>query len=66
MDKTDGARRGEVINSLKVTNPSPALAGKDAPSTEEIKALMKYNTSSQNRAVTVKDYKVKYDNSGKV
>jgi len=57
--ETDGTRRGEVINSLKVTNLSPALAGKDAPSTEEIKALMKYNTSSQNRAVTVKDYKVK-------
>lgn len=48
-----------MINSLKVTNLSTALAGKDAPSTEEIKALMKYNTSAQNRAVTVKDYQVK-------
>jgi hypothetical protein len=56
---TDGSVRGQVINSMKVTNISTALAGKDEPTTEEIKALMKYNTSSQNRAVTVKDYKVK-------
>jgi hypothetical protein len=35
------------------------MAGKDAPSNEEIKYLIKYNTSAQNRAVTVKDYKVK-------
>jgi len=56
---TDGSIRGQVINSMKVNNISTALAGKDEPTTDEIKALMKYNTSSQNRAVTVKDYKVK-------
>ena len=56
---TSGSKRGEVISSLAVTNISTALAGKDAPSNEEIKYLIKYNTSSQNRAVTVKDYKVK-------
>ena len=56
---TDGAIKGQVITSFKVTNISTALAGKDAPSTEEIKYLMKYNTSAQNRAVTVKDYKIK-------
>ena len=55
----DASTKGKVINSLKVTNVSTALAGKDAPTTEEIKALMKYNTNSQNRAVTVKDYKTK-------
>jgi hypothetical protein len=55
----DGNSKGKVINSLKVTNVSTALAGKDAPTTEEIKALMKYNTNAQNRAVTVKDYKTK-------
>ena len=55
----DASTKGKVINSLKVTNVSTALAGKDAPTTEEIKALMKYNTNAQNRAVTVKDYKTK-------
>lgn len=56
---TDGTLRGRVINSFKVTNLTSAVGGKDAPSTEEIKYLMKYNTSSQNRAVTVNDYKAK-------
>lgn len=56
---TSGSERGKVVNSLKVTNLSTALAGKDAPSNEELKYLIKYNTSAQNRAVTVKDYKVK-------
>ena len=56
---TEGRIRGEVISSLRVTNVSTAVAGKDAPSTEEIKYLIKYNTSAQNRAVTVKDYKTK-------
>ena len=56
---TNGRMRGDVITSLKVTNISTAIAGKDVPSVAEIKNLMKYNTSAQNRAVTVKDYKVK-------
>jgi len=49
--------RGQVLNSLSVTNTSPAVAGKDAPSSEEIKYLTKYNNSSQERCVTLKDYK---------
>lgn len=56
---TDGLKRGGVITSMKVTNISTALAGKDEPSVAELKNLIKYNTSAQNRAVTVKDYKVK-------
>ena len=56
---TNGYARGNVITSMKVTNLSTAIAGKDAPSVSEIKNLIKYNTSAQNRAVTVKDYKVK-------
>ena len=59
VGETNGTERGKVISSFKVTNLSTALAGKDEPSTEEIKYLMKYNTASQNRAVTVTDYKVK-------
>ena len=56
---TDSNTRGKVIASMKVTNMSSAVAGKDAPSTDEIKNLIKYNTSAQNRAVVVNDYKVK-------
>ena len=59
QENTNSSKRGKVLTSLTVTNISSALAGKDAPSTSEVKYLMKYNTSSQNRAVTVNDYKVK-------
>ncbi len=48
-----------VKNSLKVNNLFPALGGKDTPSVEEIKNMVKYNFSSQNRAVTIKDYQTR-------
>ena len=56
---TNRTTRNNVITSMTVTNISTAIAGKDAPSTDEVKHLIKYNTGSQNRAVTVNDYKVK-------
>jgi hypothetical protein len=48
-----------VRNSLTVTNPLPALGGKDEPSIEELRNLVRYNFSSQNRAVTLQDYKTR-------
>ncbi len=45
-----------VRSSIRVTNPIPALGGKDEPSIEEIRNLVRYNFSSQNRAVTITDY----------
>lgn len=45
-----------VKSSLKVNNSFPALGGKDVPSVEEIRNLVRYNFSAQNRAVTIKDY----------
>lgn len=45
-----------VKKSLKVTNTTPSIGGKDIPSLDEIKYLIKYNNSSQNRCVTLKDY----------
>ena len=47
---------GTVKRSIKVTNPVPSVTGKDAPTVDEIKAMIKYNNSAQNRCVTVKDY----------
>lgn len=46
-----------IKKSLIVTNPLPAIGGKDAPSVEEIRNLVRYNFSAQNRAVTLSDYK---------
>jgi len=48
-----------VRSSLKVNNLFPALGGKDVPSVEEIRNMVKYNFSSQNRAVTIKDYQTR-------
>ena len=46
----------QVTTSLKVNNPIPALGGKNQPSIEELRNLIRYNFSAQNRCVTLKDY----------
>ena len=48
-----------VIGSLSVNNLFPALGGRDEPSVEEIRNLVRYNFSSQNRAVTLNDYRTR-------
>ena len=56
VNGSDVAKNSAVKSSLKVNNPLPALGGKEVPSVEEIRNLVRYNFSSQNRAVTIKDY----------
>lgn len=51
-------KKNAVLKTITVTNTSPSITGKDAPSNEELKYFIKYNTSSQNRCVTVKDYEL--------
>ena len=48
-----------VRDSLTVNNPLPALGGKDEPSVEELRNLVRYNYASQERCVTLEDYKVR-------
>lgn len=48
-----------VRNSLTVNNAFPALGGRDVPSVEEIRNMVRYNFASQNRAVTIKDYQTR-------
>lgn len=45
-----------VRDSIKCENTTPSISGKDAPSVEEIKNMIKYNSAAQNRCVTLKDY----------
>lgn len=45
-----------VINSITCNNPIPALGGKDNLSIEELRNMISYNYSAQNRAVTLEDY----------
>lgn len=50
-----------VKNSLKVNNSFPALGGRGVPSINEVRNMVRYNFSSQNRAVTIKDYQSRID-----
>lgn len=56
VNGVDSTVNNAVKASLSVNNPIPALGGRDVPSIEEIRNLVRYNFSSQNRAVTIKDY----------
>jgi hypothetical protein len=47
----------QVVQSLNVTNVTPAVGGADQPTVEEIRNLVGYNFAAQNRAVTLNDYK---------
>jgi hypothetical protein len=45
-----------VINSLSCNNVVAAIGGAGFPSTEEVRNLVAFNFSAQNRAVTINDY----------
>jgi hypothetical protein len=45
-----------VINSLSCTNVTAAIGGAPSPTTEEVRNLVSFNFSAQNRAVTINDY----------
>ena len=47
----------QVINSLTVTNITPAVGGSDQPTIDELRNLIAYNFSAQDRAVTLNDYR---------
>ena len=53
---SDNAQINNVKRSIRVTNTTPSVSGKDMPSIEEIKYLIKYNNGAQERCVTLKDY----------
>ena len=47
----------QVQQSLRVTNVTPAIGGADQPTIEELRNMISYNFSAQDRAVTLNDYK---------
>jgi hypothetical protein len=51
------AINNQVIQSLNVTNVTPAVGGSDQPTVEEIRNMVSYNFAAQDRAVTLNDYK---------
>lgn len=60
----DNDNQNKILNvrqSIRVTNTTPSYGGKDAPTTEEIRYMLKYNAATQNRCVTLKDYHSRID-----
>jgi hypothetical protein len=47
----------QTLQSLVVTNITPAVGGSDQPVLEELRGMIAYNFAAQNRAVTLNDYK---------
>lgn len=45
-----------VKNTITVTNTIPSISGRDIPTVDEIKNMIKYNSGAQERCVTLKDY----------
>lgn len=61
-NSNDDTYKSAVINSITVTNTSMSYGGKDAPSNEELRNIIKYHKAAQNRCVTLSDYTAKlYD-----
>lgn len=56
VNGVDSTINQRVARSLTVTNPIGAFGGADAPSTEQIRYMISYNFSAQDRAVTLTDY----------
>ena len=48
--------KGRVIASITVESTTESVSGKDMPSVDELKHLIKFSTASQERCVTLKDY----------
>jgi len=59
VNGSNSVNNQSVRDSLTVNNPLPALGGKDEPSVEELRNLVRYNYASQERCVTIEDYKVR-------
>lgn len=59
LDPMDATKKARVQNSVAVTNPTISYGGKDAPSDEELKYIVRYANAAQNRCVTLWDYYAK-------
>lgn len=59
LNVTVPTTRQAVINSLTVNNIFPAVGGTDTIDIETLRNLIKYHNASQNRCVTLNDYKLK-------
>ena len=57
VQSLNGSLRNAVRNSLEVTNENPIMGDIEIPSTDELKQRVYSHYATQNRAVTLQDYK---------
>ena len=50
------ATKSAVRSSISVVNTTPSVSGKDMPTVQEMKYIVKYNKGAKERCVTTKDY----------
>lgn len=55
-DITPATAITQIRQTMEVTNTTPSVSGKDRPTVNEIRGMLKYWNGSQNRCITVKDY----------
>ena len=55
-NQNDNTLAAAIITSIRVTNISPSVSGKDAPNVDEIRYMIKYSNAAQGRCITLKDY----------
>lgn len=52
----ENVNSNDIKHSITVTNPLPSTSGKDLPTVDELRNMIKYHNASQERCVTLKDY----------
>ena len=55
-DNLNKAEITTVRNSIRVTNVEPSVSGKDMPTENELRYLIKYAKAEEDRCITLKDY----------
>lgn len=57
INGVNDAIKSQIKNSISVKNTSASISGRDELTNEEIRYLIKYNNASQDRCVTIDDYR---------
>ena len=55
-DSQSATVNSTIKSSISVESTTPSVSGKDMPTPDELRYMIKYNSGAQERCVTVKDY----------
>lgn len=52
----EAQKNADIKSSISVESTTPSVSGKDMPTPDELRYMIKYNSGAQERCVTTKDY----------